>query len=464
MITTERGYWRTKELIAGMEAALARRAPAPAEQHPLLAELTRAGQAGLLAEWRAEVAEYEALRDGRLARLTLAGLADLGPALRRARLAAGLTPELLAERSGLTPEQVANYEASDYRDAPLAHCGAVIAALGVTLRLEALLGVAAVATPPDPPLAARPRADAGGPAPDRPTNRRAPDMALVARRGPFFVPAAAPAAIGAVVSQRSPSHGHPSLPGRPRRDGSGESAPDHPRRRPDVGARAPGRAHGAPAPVARAAARRAGGRRPDRRPVRRRRPGRPAPPAPFIARRPARGGAGAGRLARPYVTVAVLETVGTPGRTDDLGALVAACRVQRRPDGWRAVIRLAATAAGQPLTDDNRLTALWLALDWLLDWRPDGPDAFTVPYQPAAAAPPIDLPAVPPLGEASSPPASAPPAPRARANGAAPPSADRSAQIRRPRRATPRPRPPCRPMASPGPSPDDRPAPATPEE
>ena len=124
----------------------------------------------------------------------------------------------------------------------------------------------------------------------------------------------------------------------------------------------------------------------------------------------------------------MLETVGTPGRTDDLGALVAACRVQRRPDGWRAVIRLAATAAGQPLTDDNRLTALWLALDWLLDWRPDGPDAFTVPYQPAAAAPPIDLPAVPPLGAAAPPPDGATPAPRARANEAAPPpAADRSA-------------------------------------
>ena len=151
------------------------------------------------------------------------------------------------------------------------------------------------------------------------------------------------------------------------------------------------------------------------------------------------------------ITVAVLETVGTPGRTDDLGALVAACRVQRRPDGWRAVIRLAATAAGQPLTDDNRLTALWLALDWLLDWRPDGPDAFTVPYQPAAAAPPIDLPAVPPL-----------PPPRRRrtarprrpAPGRTGPrrhaGADGRPPSRRPRRATPRPRPPCRPMASPG--------------
>jgi hypothetical protein len=135
------------------------------------------------------------------------------------------------------------------------------------------------------------------------------------------------------------------------------------------------------------------------------------------------------------ITVAVLETVGTPGRVDDLGALVAACRVRHRPDGPRAVIRLAITAGGRPLTDDNRLTALWLTLDWLLDWQPDAGDHFTVPYQPpaagpaVAAAPPIDLPAVPPLGAAAPPPGGASPAPRARTNGVAAPSpaADRSA-------------------------------------
>ena len=61
------------------------------------------------------------------------------------------------------------------------------------------------------------------------------------------------------------------------------------------------------------------------------------------------------------LSIAVLETVGTPGQTDDLGHLVAACRVRRRTDGWQATIRLATTAEGQPLTNDNRLTALWLS-------------------------------------------------------------------------------------------------------
>lgn len=112
------------------------------------------------------------------------------------------------------------------------------------------------------------------------------------------------------------------------------------------------------------------------------------------------------------ITVAVLETVGTPGRADDLGALVGACHVRRRPGGPRAVIRLATTADGRPLTDNNRLTALWLTLDWLLDWPTGDGDCFTVPYQAtrgprSARRPDPDLPGIPPAptGVALRPPA-----------------------------------------------------------
>jgi hypothetical protein len=116
-----------------------------------------------------------------------------------------------------------------------------------------------------------------------------------------------------------------------------------------------------------------------------------------------------------------------------------------RPRSWlaaasRSLVALArrlraALPGGRPLTDDNRLTGLWLTLDWLLDWQSDAGDHFTVPYQPPAAgpavapAPPIDLPAMPPRGAAAPPPDGAPPAPRARTNGVESPSpaADRSA-------------------------------------
>jgi DNA-binding XRE family transcriptional regulator len=159
MITTNQGYERTKALIKGMEEAIARQETDLAGMHPLLAELTRAGQASLLTEWREEVAEYEALRDGRLRQMTWETLPELGAALRQARLAAGLTQAALAERAGLAPEQVASYEAADYREAPLAHCQAVIAALGAKVKVEALIVVAS------------PRAATAAPTVSAPTSR-----------------------------------------------------------------------------------------------------------------------------------------------------------------------------------------------------------------------------------------------------------------------------------------------------
>ena len=51
-----------------------------------------------LHDLRTEVAEYEALRAGRVDRLTFASFDEIGPALIKARIAAGLTQRQLAER------------------------------------------------------------------------------------------------------------------------------------------------------------------------------------------------------------------------------------------------------------------------------------------------------------------------------------------------------------------------------
>jgi hypothetical protein len=142
MITTQRAYEARKAFIKGMEEVVARADIDTAGMHPLLAKATRDGQISLLEEAREEVAEYEALRDGRLRRMAWETLPEMGAALRQARLAAELTPAALAERAGLTPEQVASYEATDYREAPVAHCQAVIAALGAKVKVEALIVVA----------------------------------------------------------------------------------------------------------------------------------------------------------------------------------------------------------------------------------------------------------------------------------------------------------------------------------
>jgi HTH-type transcriptional regulator/antitoxin HigA len=147
MIRSHQEYETRKALVAGMEQAVARADTELADQHPLLAEAMRGGQRSLLDEARAEVAEYEALRDGRLVRLSLTALPELGALLHRARLAAGLTQEMLAARAGLYPDQLAGYETTAYHDASLADCQAVIAALGVTLHIDALIATSAVDAP-----------------------------------------------------------------------------------------------------------------------------------------------------------------------------------------------------------------------------------------------------------------------------------------------------------------------------
>ena len=151
MIRSQREYETRKAFVAGMEEAVARADSDLAGQPPLLAEAMWQGQRSLLAEARAEIAEYEALRDGRLTRLTLETLLELGAHLRQARLAAGLTTAALAARAGLELELVARYETSDYCDAPLGHFQAVLSALGGRVQLEALIPARPVEAAPGPP-------------------------------------------------------------------------------------------------------------------------------------------------------------------------------------------------------------------------------------------------------------------------------------------------------------------------
>jgi len=156
MIGSQREYETRQAFVKGMEQAVADADHDLAGQHPLLAAAMRQGQCSLLEEAREEVAEYEALRDGRLQRVRLAALPELGGQLQRARLAAGLTRAMLARRLGWTAEQVAFYESTDYRAAPLAHCQAVLDALTVKLSIEALIGT--------PPASATEEREASSPA------------------------------------------------------------------------------------------------------------------------------------------------------------------------------------------------------------------------------------------------------------------------------------------------------------
>lgn len=87
--------------------------------HPRLIQAEKGGIASQLATLRRELREYERLSSGRV-RVSLREIERLPQKLVRARIAAGLTQEALAEKLGLKRQQVQRYEASEYASASLA--------------------------------------------------------------------------------------------------------------------------------------------------------------------------------------------------------------------------------------------------------------------------------------------------------------------------------------------------------
>ena len=88
---------------------------------------------------REQLAEYEALRSGRIAVLELDSLTDLPDALIRARIAGGLTQKELATRLGLKEQQIQRYEATRYAGVSLERVQAVAEALGVKIHERVIL-------------------------------------------------------------------------------------------------------------------------------------------------------------------------------------------------------------------------------------------------------------------------------------------------------------------------------------
>jgi ribosome-binding protein aMBF1 (putative translation factor) len=137
MIKNERQYAITKEWVAKFEESIADlvRSPGPGDGlDPYTREITIRSQQSQLEDLRAEVAEYEALKAGRVRRVAHESFDEFPAALIKARIAAGLTQRQLAERLGLKEQQIQRYEATDYRSASLARVGEVVAALGLQAR------------------------------------------------------------------------------------------------------------------------------------------------------------------------------------------------------------------------------------------------------------------------------------------------------------------------------------------
>lgn len=134
MITNEREYRVTKEWAEKFADAAAHAYEANANLSPRIQQAMKDQYESEAEILRAQLAEYEALRDGHIAVLELSSLAELPDALIRARIAAGPTQKKLAARLGLKEQQIQRYEATRYAGASLTRIQAVADALGVTIQ------------------------------------------------------------------------------------------------------------------------------------------------------------------------------------------------------------------------------------------------------------------------------------------------------------------------------------------
>ncbi len=144
-ITNERQYRITKGWVKRFTHAWAGVEAQSGSLHPRAARALRDQYESQIEELRAELADYEALRQGRVVALDLDSLAELPDALIRARTAARLSQADLAARLGLKKQQVQRYEATRYAGVSLARIQAVATALGVTIREQVVFPTVAEA-------------------------------------------------------------------------------------------------------------------------------------------------------------------------------------------------------------------------------------------------------------------------------------------------------------------------------
>jgi DNA-binding Xre family transcriptional regulator len=133
VITNERQYLITKSEAERFAVALAQPEETLAHLHPRIRQAMREGADSQLEELREQLAEYEALRDGKVSVIELDALHDLPSALIRARIAARLTQKALAERLGIKEQQVQRYEATQYAGVTFERLRSVADALGVRI-------------------------------------------------------------------------------------------------------------------------------------------------------------------------------------------------------------------------------------------------------------------------------------------------------------------------------------------
>ena len=142
MITNQRQYDITTEWIERFEQSVAVLRDRANEGDENARQLRRIEVAGMLSQietLREQFAEYDALRSGPPTTLRAESLAELSVALIKARIAAGLTEQQLAEQLGVPAERVEHDEDNDYQTSSFAHVTQVAAVLDPKLSSDIAL-------------------------------------------------------------------------------------------------------------------------------------------------------------------------------------------------------------------------------------------------------------------------------------------------------------------------------------
>ena len=113
MITNQRQYLVAQSQAERFRQALA--APDAKDLHPKAVKAMNAGLRSQLDDIETELAEYDALRQGRITEFEAESIVGIGQALIKARIVRNLTQKELAERLSLAEQQIQRYEATLYR-------------------------------------------------------------------------------------------------------------------------------------------------------------------------------------------------------------------------------------------------------------------------------------------------------------------------------------------------------------
>ena len=113
MITNQRQYLISQSQAERFRQALA--TPDVQGLHPRAAKAMRAGLRSQLDDLDAELAQYDALRLGRITSFEAESIVGIGDALIKARIMRNLTQKELAGRLAVAGQQIQRYEATQYR-------------------------------------------------------------------------------------------------------------------------------------------------------------------------------------------------------------------------------------------------------------------------------------------------------------------------------------------------------------